>query len=147
MDFTTKLLNEVLVKLFNSILFNEEEFLKKNLSSDISLRGVHILEAVRNCQNNNENTMGKISQELGVTAGTFTTLLNNLEKNGYLSRTRSTDDKRKTFINLTIKAEKVLNVHDKYHTKMIDMITSNLSKKEEMALVDLLSKIKYFFSM
>ncbi len=148
MDFTSQMLNEVLVKLFNSILFNEEEYLKKNLKdNNITLRGVHILEAVQKCKQNENNTMGKISKDIGVTAGTFTTLLKNLELNGYIIRNRSEDDKRKTFINITSKAKDVLKVHSQYHAKMINMITTNLSKKEEMALIDLLSKIKYFFTM
>ena len=72
--------------------------------------------------------------------------LKKLEDKGYVVKKKAKEDKRKFYITLTKKAEKVINVHKEYHENMIDMITRNLSKKEEEGLVDLLSKIKYFFS-
>lgn len=146
MNFIKRMLNDVLVKLFNTILFNEEDYLKKHCNQKITLRGVHVLECVNACKQNNENTMGNVATNLGVTAGTLTTLLKKLEKDNYIYRVQAKDDKRKIFIELTSLAKSVLEVHDKYHDNMINIITSNLGKKEEMALVDLLSKIKYYFT-
>lgn len=146
MDYTKKMLNEVLVKIFNTIMFNEEAYLKDNLNQDITIRGVHTLEAIDEANKENDASMGNIASHLMVTAGSLTVLIKKLEVKGYITRTQSKQDKRSFNITLTKKGEKVLNIHTKYHQEMIDMITRNLSKKEEENLIDLLSKIKYYFS-
>ncbi len=146
MQFTKEMLNEILVKIFNQILFNEERYLSKNLEDKITLRSVHILEAISELEADNLSSMGNIAEKLNITAGTLTTLLKKLENDDFIVRKQSTTDKRKYFINLTNKGKKVVKIHDKYHAKMIDTVTNNLSIKEESDLVDLLSKIKYYFT-
>lgn len=147
MDFTKEMLNEILIKLFNVVLFSEEEFFKRKMEEKVTLKSVHVLEAIKKVELEEKNaSMSKIASALGVTAGTLTVVLKKLEKKGYVTRKQSKEDKRKYYINLTKKAEKVINVHKEYHENMVDMITRNLSKREEESLVDLLSKIKYFFS-
>ncbi len=146
MDFTKQMLNEILVKLFNAVLFSEEDFLKKNINDKITLKSVHVLEAIKKAEGKDNNvSMSQIASVLGITAGTLTTMIKKLEDKDYIVKRQSKDDKRKTFVVLTKKAEKVIDVHNSYHENMIDMITRNLSPKEEQSLVDLLSKIKYFF--
>ena len=146
MDFTKQMLNEILVKLFNAVLFSEEDFLKKNINEKITLKSVHVLEAIKKAEGKDNNvSMSQIASLLGITAGTLTKKKKKLEDKGYIVKRHSKDDKRKTFVVLTKKAEKVIDVHNSYHENMIDMITRNLSPKEEQSLVDLLSKIKYFF--
>ena len=147
MDFTKQMLNEILVKLFNVVLFSEEEFLKRKMEEKITLKSVHVLEAIKQIETDEKNaSMSQIKDALGVTAGTLSVVLKKLEDKGYVVKKKAKEDKRKFYITLTKKAEKVINVHKEYHESMIDMITRNLSKKEEEGLVDLLSKIKYFFS-
>ncbi len=145
MDFTKEILNEILVKLFNAVLFNEEDFIKSNLNEKITLRGVHAIEAIDKANKNKDASMKNIASILGVTAGTLTTLLKKLETKGYITKKQSKEDKRKYFIQITRKGEKVLNVHKEYHENMIDMITRNLSPKEINQLIDLMSKVKYYF--
>jgi DNA-binding MarR family transcriptional regulator len=146
MDSTREVLNQFLTKSFNQILFSEEEYLSQKLGTKITLKAVHTLEAVREAEKENNTTVSAISSKLSTTAGTLSVALKRLEKDGYILRTQNTTDKRIFFITLTPAGKKVLKVHDEYHKKMVDTIAGNLSKKEEADLVDLLSKIKYFFS-
>lgn len=146
MEATKEILNDALVKIFNQILFSEEKYLHSHTTGGVTLRGVHILEAISTLQKQGDASMGNIAEKLNITAGTLTTLLKNLEKQGYITKKQSATDKRKYYISLTAEAKKVLKVHDQYHKKMIDTITINLSNKETASLVDLLGKIKYYFS-
>ena len=129
----------------NAVLFNEEDFIKSNLNEKITLRGVHAIEAIDKANKNKDASMKNIASILGVTAGTLTTLLKKLETKGYITKKQSKEDKRKYFIQITRKGEKVLNVHKEYHENMIDMITRNLSPKEINQLIDLMSKVNYYF--
>lgn len=146
MDATKEILSDALVKIFNQILFNEERYLHSHIPSNVTLRGVHVLEAINDLTKQGDASMGNIADKLNITAGTLTTLLKNLEKQGYTTKKQSSSDKRKYYITLTPAAKKVLKVHENYHKNMVDIITSNLSTKEAASLVDLLGKIKYYFS-
>lgn len=146
MGITKEMLNQVLVKIFNTILFNEETYVKEHLGDKITLRNMHVLDAVYVANEEGNSSMSNISNKLGITAGTLTIALKRLEKDGYITKTQSTKDKRVYNIKLTSEGVKILKVHSSYHKKMIDTITSNLSIKEEANLIDLLSKIKYYFT-
>lgn len=52
---------------------------------------------------NGEMNIGKIGEHLHLDNGTLTPLLKRIEKNGFLTRTRSLDDERVVRINLTEK--------------------------------------------
>ncbi len=145
MDTTKEMLNQTLVKIFNQILFNEEEYLKKNLTSNITVRSVHILEAINTAAENGEPGSKKVASILGITPGTLSVALKKLINQGYVTKKQSKTDKRIYNIALTPSGKNVCKVHAEYHQAMIDIVTRNLSAKEEAALVDLLSKIKYFF--
>lgn len=146
MQQTREMLNQFLVKIFNKIMFNEEAWINAKLGSKITIRNVHILEAINTAISENNSSMGNIANKLCITAGTLTVALKKLETQGYIKRKQNKEDKRVYNISLTSAAKKVLALHDQYHNNLIDTVTSNLSIKEEANLVDLLSKIKYYFT-
>ncbi len=144
MTQTKKLLNEVLVKIFNTILFNEEKQLHK-LNSNLTMSEFHVLEAIKACDVMGDNTLGAISNRLNITAGTLTSSISRLEAKGYVKRTRNSVDRRKVFVFLTSSGEQMNELHNDFHNKMIDKVTENLSIKDEKLLTELLSKITEIF--
>lgn len=98
------MLNEVLVKIFNTILFNEELYLKKNIKKNITVNGVHILEAVKNLGDN--STMSKIAESLNITVSTLSINIKKLINQEYLTKKQSLIDKRIYLLKLTSKAKK-----------------------------------------
>lgn len=144
MDTTKEILNQVLIKMFNKILFNEESYLAKELGSKITINGVHILQAIEEA--GDQPNMKNIAETLNITAGTLSVGLKRLIDGGYVTKTQSNLDKRIYLLSLTPAGKKVCKTHSKYHQEIIDTITRNLSIKEEAALVDLISKVKYLVS-
>jgi DNA-binding MarR family transcriptional regulator len=51
-------------------------------------------------------TAGALAEELGLTTGAITTLLDRLEKAGYVTRTRDTVDRRRVLVELTPRARR-----------------------------------------
>lgn len=90
--------------------------------------------------------MSELAGKLRVTVSTLSTNIKKLIDNNYLLKRQSKADKRVFYVKLTQKGNKILKIHEEYHKKMIDLIATNLSNKETADLIDLLSKIKYFFS-
>ena len=59
-------------------------------------------------------TPSSVAKELMVTLGTVTTSLNNLERKGYIERTRSEVDRRVVHLNLTKNGRLIYRLHRRF---------------------------------
>ena len=141
MDRTRHTLNELLVGMFNYILYLEERNLKQK-GVKLSMNEVHILE---NIQKTSDNSMSHIAKRLMVTQGTLTTNVAKLVTKGYVERLRDPADKRVVRLNITEKAEEVLKVHEDFHRDMIDKTIGDLGLDENEVLIQSLENILEYF--
>ena len=141
MDRTRHTLNELLVGMFNYILYLEERNLKQK-GVKLSMNEVHILE---NIQKTSDNSMSHIAKRLMVTQGTLTTNVAKLVTKGYVERLRDPADKRVVRLNITEKAEEVLKVHEDFHREMIDKTIGDLGLDENEVLIQSLENILEYF--
>lgn len=139
---TNKALNEILVKLFNSVMDIEgravitEEFL------DITNNDMHIIEAVGVDE---PRRMSAIAEKLSVTVGTLTIHMNNLQNKGYIMRERGKHDKRVVLVVLTEKGKKAFYHHRDFHKNMIQSIIKDLDEDEMEVMIKGLLRLKEFF--
>ena len=141
MDRTRHTLNELLVGMFNYILYLEEKNLKQK-GVKLSMNEVHILESI---QKASDNSMSHIAKRLMVTQGTLTTNVAKLVTKGYVERLRDPVDKRVVRLNITEKAEEVLKVHEDFHREMIDKTIGDLGLDENEVLIQSLENILEYF--
>lgn len=141
MEKTKHNLNELLVGLFNYILYIEEKNLKKN-GVTISMNDVHVLE---NIEKSSDNSMSHIAQRLMITQGTLTTNVSKLIKKGYVIRYKDDNDKRVVRLKNTEKAQEVLKIHEDFHTSMIDKTISGLGLDKNEAINEALENMLAFF--
>jgi len=141
MDSPKKVINELLVEVFNHILSIEGEALR-NKGIKLSMNEVHVLEAIKKTS---EPTMTNIAKRLRITIGTLTTSVNRLVEKGYTTRYGEDDDKRKVFISLTSKAIEVLRIHDAFHDEMIDATFSDMKLEEDEILLQSLENLSKYF--
>ena len=137
-----KMLNDILVNLFNEILGIEEKALTSSEFRDISVNDTHILEAVGTEE---PRSMSSVAKSLSVTVGTLTIAMNNLVKKGYVNRARSEEDRRVVLISLSEKGEKAYYHHQKFHDDMIQAIMTDLDETQMDALTQALNKLRAFF--
>ncbi|MCI5958618.1 MAG: MarR family transcriptional regulator [Lachnospiraceae bacterium] len=135
-------LNELLVRLFNHVMTAEGKAIITEEFKDISNNDMHIIEAVGI---KNPQSVSMIARTLGVTVGTLTVNMNNLEKKGYLSRTRSKEDRRVVLVELTEKGRKAFFHHRDFHKGMIKAAVSGLNEDETISLITCLQKLEAFF--
>ncbi|WP_343210240.1 MarR family transcriptional regulator [Anaerolentibacter hominis] len=112
-------LNHFLVDVFNEILKTEELCISNYGYKDLSIRELHVIEAV--CiaeEKNSDNRATKIAAALNITAGTLTTTVSILERKGYLAR---------------------------FHKEMVDDILENLTGEETEVFIRALGGISSFF--
>ena len=105
-------INEVLVHLFNDALHLEEDSLRAAGITELTMREVHTIAAV--CSAGENNTMS----ELAASLGSLTVAMNTLERKGYVTRLRSSSDKRRVHIHPTEKALAAEEKHRAYHLQM-----------------------------
>ena len=74
---------EFLVGLFNEILKIEGNALCSGEAQEISVRDMHIIEAICAGKSMRERRTTAVAQRLGVTTGTLTVAINSLEKKGW----------------------------------------------------------------
>ena len=136
-----KIINDVLVHLFNEILQLEEEAVITDEYKDISNNDMHIIEAVGLYGNN----MSTIAARLNITVGSLTTSMNSLVKKGYTRRERSEKDRRVVYIYLTDKGRKAYDHHAEFHRQMVEAAMSELSEEEIQILAHSLKNLSGFF--
>ncbi|QVK19552.1 MarR family transcriptional regulator [Mycoplasmatota bacterium] len=137
-----KLINQILVELFNHILLLEERNLKTHELKNLSITEVHIIEAVKKVDS---PSMGEVASKLMVTVGTLSTSVNRLVQKGYIKNQRSEKDRRVVYLSLTEKGEEAYNIHEAFHDKMISKILSRTSVNDDELLLSSLRKLLDFF--
>ena len=139
---TNRLLNELLVNLFNNVLDTEAKAVITEEFKDISNNDMHIIEAIGIEE---PRSMSVIAKRLNVTVGTLTTNVNSLEDKGYIERARSTQDKRVVLVLLTEKGRKAFFHHRDFHKHMIKAIVNDLDEDEMKILIRCLQALDDFF--
>lgn len=135
-------LNDVLVNLFRDIMMLEEHALITDEYQDITNNDMHVIEAIGIGEPKNMSTIAKL---LSVTVGTLTIAMNSLVKKGYVTRQRSSEDRRVVYISLSEKGRKAYRHHEQFHREMIDAILEDLTQEETESLVSALAKLEKWF--
>ena len=142
MKKTKKVLNELLVEIFDDILQIEEKALRHGTFSDLSVTEIHTLEAIGMYT---QRTMSEVAQDLKITVGTLTTAINKLIKKEYVVRKRIEEDRRVVLVELTKKGKLAYRLHEKFHNDMIKATVEGLTEEEEKVLISSLEKLNEFF--
>lgn len=135
-------LDELLSTTFNSVLNVEEKALHNRLTEGLTISEIHTLVAVGLHE---ANPMGVVAARLGVTLATLTSAINKLVAKGLVKRTRSEEDRRKVYVELTKRGRQVYRAHGLFHRRMIEQALVGLTEQEEAVLGTALIKVKAFF--
>lgn len=143
MDKAYSAINHTLVRLFNHIMRIEEQALAQE---KLSIREVHVIEAICDATEENLNTMTDVAARLHVTPGTLSVSVRTLSAKGYLERVPDSRDKRVTRVIPTQKALEVNTRHQAFHHEMTDAIIGKVTPEELNALVNALQNADAYFT-
>ena len=139
-------LNDFLVTVFNEILRIEEACLKSGEFKNLSMREIHIIEAVCAAEElGTNNRAGDIALAQGISAGTLTTAVSYLEKKGCIERRADPHDKRIVRLYATAKGKRANEAHHRFHQQMVSDVLDALSPEETDILIKGLKSLKTFF--
>lgn len=143
MSESRKLINKILVELFNDILDIEAAALKNSEFGELTVTEFHIIESIGL---EGGKTMSEAAFLSGVTIGTLTTSINRLIKKGAVQRKRDDKDRRVVLVSLTERGRKAYLHHEKFHQEMTESIIDALHPDDDEVLVQSLEAIQEFFS-
>jgi len=137
--------NDFLVDTFNSILLWEEKALSQSGLSNLSVREMHVIDAVHRLEQQSKNTMSQVAARLHISGGALTTSVNTLIKKGYLVRSADLKDRRIVLVNTTDTGKKAEALHHRFHQDMIEHIAATMSDDEIENLTTCLESLSEFF--
>jgi DNA-binding MarR family transcriptional regulator len=137
-------LNEFFVKTFNSILTLEERALSGS-GAPLSVREMHVIEAVSTLEKQRLNTMSAIAGMLGISVGALTTSVSTLIRKGYLIRGSDPSDRRVVLVFPTDAGRAADAQHSAFHSDMLDQVEKVLSGEDIERLTRALSQLTHFF--
>ena len=143
MEKHEKMIDQVLVHLFNDLLRIEERTLQKQCPG-LSMREIHIIAAVCAAQQD-DSTMTVLAATLRITVGSLTVAVSTLIRKGYLERRQSTQDKRRVHVLPLPPALEVEKHHREYHRRMVQAVTSAISRDQLEVLIQSLHAISDYF--
>ena len=138
-------LNYFFVHVFNQILACEEQALSGTGATDLSVKELHVLEAVGDLTAGARNTMTQIADALSIRVSSLTTAVNTLVRKGYLERGGEPGDRRVIRVRLTPKGEEANWLHAQFHARMVESAAARLSEGELDALLRSLRRLDQFF--
>lgn len=141
MDQRIKEINSYLVTIFNDVLMIEERTLQLSQFKDVSIKEMHTIDAIDMYQ---EHTTSEVAKKLGVTVGTLTVSVNNLERKGYVNRVRIEKDRRVVKLALTKQGRLLYRLHDKFHRDMVRETINEMDDKESEVLIHGLKNLHRF---
>lgn len=139
-------LNDFFVHIFNKILVLEEKALSNVGARDLSVKELHVLEAVNDLAREERSTMSSVAQALSIRVSSLTAAVNTLVRKGYLCREGDPGDRRIIRLLLTEKGRQANDLHSRFHRDMIHSIGEGLSETELGVLTQSLQYLDRFFN-
>jgi len=138
-------LNDFFVGVFNQILAWEGQTIKKIGVKDLSIRELHLIQAVSELYKLGKNTMANIARHISVSPGALSVAVSALVNKGYLERSYTAKDRRVIYITVTEKGQKVNEYHEAFHYEMINAVGEQLDDNQLDTMFGALDKLKEFF--
>ena len=137
-------LNNMLTQAFHNILRLEEEYLQKSSRINLSIREMHLIECIGECDNE-EKTASEIADFLRIARPSATVAIKKLEQKGYLSKSADGADGRFVRIALTREGRKIFRFHKRYHSNLVAEISKGFDEDEQGCLIRAINKLNEFF--
>ena len=136
---------ESLLDEFYKTYYKIEEINLNQVIKCLTTTELHVIEAI----GEKSITMNELAEKLGITMGTASVAVNKLTDKYFIERSRSDDDRRKVYVQLSKKGLIAFKYHGNFHSNILEKITTKIPQKDLdtfikvfEAIVDNLNKVK-----
>lgn len=118
----------------------EEELKKDSLFKNLTSRQLYCIELIKDAGN---PSLSELAQKMNIAKASISVMIDRLEKQNYLFKVTSDQDRRSAHIHLTEKGEKAATLHTDIHSKIANIITSGMTASEKKHFSELLNKSQF----
>ncbi|MBR5364694.1 MAG: MarR family transcriptional regulator [Clostridia bacterium] len=129
------ILNDYFLHTALHLLTLEEQCLRKACSKDLSIRELHVLEAVSSLRGSGRNTMAEIARYLHLSPASLTTAVNVLVKKEFVTRSYSPVDRRVIYVELSESGEEANRKYLDFVRDMIRTVGRDLDEENTDAMI------------
>lgn len=122
----------------------EEQCLRKVCAEDLSVRELHVIEAVSVLRSQHRNTMAEIAKYLHLSPASLTTAVNTLVRKEYLERDYSPADRRVIFVETTEKGAEANRKYLDFVRQMIWYISRDIDEQTSDTMIEAILKLSEF---
>lgn len=131
-------LTELIEKLTHLVGDIEVGFIQSLGDAGITAKQLDYLEEIERLGHPN---FSELAQSLGLSKPSVTAIVEKFIAQGYVERVKSDQDRRTSHIHLTERGSDLLKTHVEAHSRIVDIFTKNLDKKDLDALVVILNRV------
>lgn len=140
----TEILNDYFLHSALHLLTLEEQCLRKSCASDLSVRELHVIEAVAALTESGKNTMAEIARYLHLSPASLTTAVNVLVKKEYIVRDYSPLDRRVIYVRLTEKGTDANRSYLDFVRDMICRVTENVDEQSADSMIEAMLRLSEY---
>lgn len=141
----TEILSDYVLHSALHMLTLEDQCLRHICAADLSVRELHVIEAVSSLSTAGKNTMAEIAKYLRVSPASLTASVSVLVKKGYLDREYSPVDRRVIYITLTQSGEAMNRKYLDFVRDLMVYIGRDLDEETADRMIDALMKVVDYF--
>ncbi|MBP1673053.1 MAG: mprA [Bacteroidetes bacterium] len=134
MENSLEQLLKIIIHTFDAM---EEEMKGKSELMELTSRQIFCIEQIKSIQNPN---LSELAEIMNIAKPSMTVMINRLEKNRLVQKVQSDSDRRTAHLHLTDKGEKAARLHEELHTRISEILVSDLTESEQEILIVLLNK-------
>ncbi|MGL4952927.1 MAG: MarR family winged helix-turn-helix transcriptional regulator [Culicoidibacterales bacterium] len=142
MKQVNKMLRYLFVDLVNSMSALEEEQLRYRGICDLTIREVHVIEAIGIVE---QQQMNEVAHRLQISMGTLTVVIKRLVEKNYVFRQRDLHDRRIFRLDLTPAGREVDKIHQQFHNEMIEELAMDVTQANKDQVEFFLHELVIFF--
>lgn len=132
-----KTLEQILNSILHSSELMEEELRQETELEQLTSRQLTCIECVYDMMN---PSLSELAEKMKIAKPSMTVMIDRLEKNKFINKVKSDNDRRSAHIHLTEKGEKAAMIHNEIHSKIAELLTSEMTPSEKQILIVLLNK-------
>jgi len=134
-------IGQKMVEVFENILKTENVFIVDQSGMDLSLKEIHTIAMIGR---NRLIMMSELAEQLHVTMGTLTVMINNLVRKGFVERHKSEKDRRIVKAGLTESGRQIYDMHELFHENLVDALIGDFDEGEQLVVSRALRNLQTF---
>lgn len=132
-----KSLDQILNTIMHSSEILEEEMIQKSELKSLTSRQLYCIELIKEMKN---PTSSELAEKMNIARASISVMIERLEKNNFIYKVTSDNDRRIAHVHLTEKGEKAAALHTEVHKRISAMLTADMTESEKQILIVLLNK-------